>query len=184
MEAAATDGVTAFDAAYQVAIFTVAIIAASYARLTHKKAKNIDDAVNHTHGTGKPRIYDLAQSTSTDLTAMAVDLATVVHRLDNLAGEIDSMKKVDRSMQDAIHLLQTIGHELADWRKSFQGGPLDNGEKVIAFVSRTDDRLGAVEQMIAHHVSWEESAKYNELTDLLIQLRAAVTASKVQSDGG
>ena len=35
--------------------------------------------------------------------------------------------------------------ELVEWKRTYQGGPLDDGNKVVEFVDRTERRLSTIE---------------------------------------
>lgn len=82
------------------------VVSAMFSYLTHRHAREINDAVNHKHdkaGPGAAKLYDLMW---------------------------ENHQKAD---------------ELIQWKRSYDGGPLDHGAKVVEFVETTTDRLKAIE---------------------------------------
>ena len=77
---------------YHIGAYIGIAASAVYSFLSHRNAKQANDAVNHRHRTGTPRLYDLMIRTD---------------------------ERVD---------------ELIEWKKSYEGGPLDSGKKVCEFV--------------------------------------------------
>ena len=45
---------------------------------------------------------------------------------------------------DMIFELHAQGRELIDWKRTYDGGPLDSGTKVTAFVARVDGELETI----------------------------------------
>lgn len=45
---------------------------------------------------------------------------------------------------DMIFELHAQGRELIDWKRTYDGGPLDSGPKVTAFVERVDGELETI----------------------------------------
>jgi hypothetical protein len=45
---------------------------------------------------------------------------------------------------DMIFELHAQGRELIDWKRTYDGGPLDSGQKVTAFVERVDGELETI----------------------------------------
>ena len=81
-------------------------VSAYIAYLAKKHAQETNDAVNHRHQNGTPRVYD-----------MLLDVFNHVGDIREKVGE--------------LHV----------WQKSYQGGPLDTGAKVIEFVNETEERF-------------------------------------------
>ena len=101
-----------FDATHVIVslIGLIGVITTSiFGYLTHKHAREINDAVNHRHekrGEGAPKMYDLVW---------------------------ENHQKAD---------------ELLDWKRSYEGGPLDHGAKVKDFVDGVHERLEKIEDKL------------------------------------
>jgi hypothetical protein len=91
-----------------------------------KQVNQVNDAVNHRHkrktsnGETPPKLYDLA---------------------------IENHQKIVENHQRIDGLSEDLG-ELVEWKRSYDGGPMDNGVKVIEFHSETHERLGNLEETV------------------------------------
>ena len=107
----------------------IAALASAYSAWHSKKAsrtgETINDAVNHRHekaGPHAPKLYDAV-----------IALHETAEHLHKKTDTIDA--KADR---------------LVKWQEGYLGGPLDHGDKVVAFVESVDDLKTQV-QKLEHH---------------------------------
>lgn len=158
-----------YDAIYRGILALCAIAAAVYSFITHRRARSIDDAVNHTHS-GQPRIYDLAQSN-------AISMETLAKQVDDLAKKVSRLDVIDGRvawMDDAVALLQSVAHDLVDWRQSYEGSAFKDAATIGQFVDDVDKRFVRLEGMLREHIAWETDVKYTELESLMKNLSMAL----------
>lgn len=77
-----------------------------------QQISQVNDAVNHRHRTGTPRMYDIILENS-----------MMAKRLED---------KTD---------------EIINWKNGYSGGPLDEGEKVVKFVEKTNQYFDKLDEL-------------------------------------
>lgn len=93
---------------------------AYFAHGARKAAREANDAVNHRHRTGTPRIYDIAISNQKAIEG--------IHEKINSA-----FIKVDR-IDDKVH-------ELTEWKRSYDASPLNTGEGVRKWLEHNEAKI-------------------------------------------
>lgn len=93
-----------------------ATIAAIVSNQGRKHASETNDAVNHRHRTGTPRLYDMVLQNSVDT------------------------------------------REVVEWKRGYEGGPLDDGDKVVAMMEDFEQ----MKQNCAHGCFFKDQAEKDQ----------------------
>lgn len=118
--------------ATEIVVSTLGLIGtlgvAYFAHGARKAAREANDAVNHRHRTGTPRIYDIAIANQKAIES--------IHEKLDVA--FTKMERVD----DRVH-------ELTEWKRSYDASPLNTGDGVRRWLESNERRIDSLEETVA-----------------------------------